>query len=380
MVFGLIPRRLAVGALWAFCLVAMGVAGWLAVRVMVTISLVLVSCVAALLLTALLNPFTQWLRRRHLPRGLAAAVTFLALIVVFLAVGGLTGFMTANRFNDLISEFSDSLSQLHDTLVHGPLPIDQSTLDNVQKRAQQALQGFSQGLASTVLSATETTARFITGILLSAFVLIFFLYDGRRIWQWLMDRLPDRASQRVDAAGEAAWVTLSGFVHGTFLIAVIHGVVIGSTLFFLGVPIFFPLALLVFLGSFIPVVGAFVAGGIAVIVTLGTQGLVPAVILLAVLLFENELESHVLQPFVVGRYVRLHPLVIVLVLTIGALLGGVFGTLIAVPLTGVAYNAWAPLNGRASSVVENEKGKTSRLQRLWNGLGRLANKAKKHRR
>ncbi len=358
----------------------MGVAGWLAVRVMVIINLALIPCVAAVLLTALLQPLNQWFRNRRLPRGLAAGLTFVSLLLIFLIVGGITGFMTANRINDLISEFSDSLSRLHDALVHGSLPIGQNTLNAVQDRLQNALKGLSHGIAGTVLSATEMTARFITGILLTAFVLIFFLYDGERIWRWLLNKLPDPASKRAEAAGEAAWLTISGFVHGTFIIAVIHSVVIGGTLYLLGVPLFFPLALLVFLGSFVPVVGAFIAGGVAAIVTLGTQGVVAAVILLAVLLFENELEAHVLQPFVVGRYVRLHPLVIVLVLTVGAVLGGIFGALVAVPVTGVACNAWGPLNGRTSLVVTENQRKTSRLQRLGHALGRLAGHLRQHRR
>lgn len=150
-------------------------------------------------------------------------------------------------------------------------------------------------------------------------------------------------------------MTLSGYMRGTLIIATIHGLVIGFALYLLGVQAFLPLGLLVFVGSFIPVVGALVAGGLAVLITLGTHGIVPALILLGVLLLEDELEAHVLQPFVVGRYVRLHPLVIVLVLAAGAWLGGVIGTLIAVPLTGIIANAWRPLTGRPAIVVEEAK-------------------------
>jgi predicted PurR-regulated permease PerM len=194
-------------------------------------------------------------------------------------------------------------------------------------------------------------------------LVIFILYDSRRIWRWVLSLLPTPAAARLNEAGRASWVALTGFVHGTFLIAVIHATVIGTTLYLLGVPAYLSLALLVFLGSFVPLIGAVVAGGISVIFTLGTQGLVPALILLGVLLLENELEAHVLQPFVVGRYVRLHPVAIVLVLALGSVVGGLAGVLLAVPLVGAARAAWGPLNGRESVVPVGEPSRLSRLSR-----------------
>jgi predicted PurR-regulated permease PerM len=202
------------------------------------------------------------------------------------------------------------------------------------------------------------TLRVVAQLLLGIFVVFFLLYDGGRIWWWLTDRVPIRARSRVRAAGEAAWVTLCGYVHGALIIALIHAVVIGTALFLLDVPIFLPLALLVFIGSFIPLAGALVAGGLAVLITLGTRGLIAALILLAVLLLENELEAHVLQPFVVGRYVRLHPLAIVLVLAVGTWLGGIVGALTAVPVAGVAANAWRPLRGRPAIVTQQQQRRT----------------------
>lgn len=150
---------------------------------------------------------------------------------------------------------------------------------------------------------------------------IFLLYDGAHVWDWARNLLPGRGPQRLADAGEAAWTALTGFVQGTFLIACIHGTVIGGALWLLGVDLALPLGLLVFVGSFVPIIGMLLAGGLAVLITLGTHGLVPALILLGVLLVENELEAHVLQPFVVGRYVRLHPLAIVVLLALGTYQG-----------------------------------------------------------
>jgi predicted PurR-regulated permease PerM len=204
-------------------------------------------------------------------------------------------------------------------------------------------------------------------MLLCAFLVIFLLYDGPGIWRWVTSLLPAGAAGRVDRAGHASWMALTGFVHGTFIIAVIHGLVIGTTLYLLDVAAYLPLALLVALGSFVPLVGALIAGSVSVIVTFGTVGPGPAVILLVVLLVENELEAHVLQPFVVGRYVRLHPVAIVLALAVGSVVAGVAGALLAVPLAGSLRAAWGPLNGHESIVPAR---RPSRLSRLWSRLRR----------
>lgn len=157
----------------------------------------------------------------------------------------------------------------------------------------------------------------------------------------------------------------------------IHGLVIGTALFLLGVPVVLTLALLVFLGSFVPILGALVAGALAVLVTLGTQGLLAGLLLLFVLFAENELEAHVLQPLVVGRFVRLHPLAIVLVLAIGTTVGGIIGALVAVPVTGVLYNAWGPLHGRPTTAAPARS--PSRLQRLWRRLNATLHSPVAHR-
>src|SRR5262249_30548279 len=154
------------------------------------------------------------------------------------------------------------------------------------------------------------------------FIAFFLLYDGERIWQWLISPLPPRESHRVDLAGRSAWITVTGYVRGTAVIAIIHGVVIGLVVSLLGVPLAIPLGVLVFLGAFIPFIGALGAGGLAVLVTFGSQGWPAALILLGVLLAQSQLEANLLQPAIVGRYVRLHPLAIGLAFAVGTVLGG----------------------------------------------------------
>lgn len=364
---GLIPRRLATAVLWAAGLMIIGLALWLAVRVLAAVLVVWVPCVVALLLTALLMPFNLWLRRRGMARGLAAAFSVVGLLLILASVGTVVVLVTANQIDTLSTQLGTSLRSAEDKFTS--LPVSQGTLNLIQDRLQEALQSASHGLAAAALSATETSIRFVAGLLLGVFVLFFLLYDGTRIWSWCRTLFPRATRRRIGAAGQAAWVTLSGFVQGTTVIATVHAVVIGATLSILGVSLFLPLALLVFIGSFIPVVGALLAGGLAVLVTLGSNGAVAAATVLLVLLIEHELEAHVLQPLVVGRYVRLHPLAIILVIAIGAALGGIVGILVAVPVTGVAYNAWGPLNGRTAKVVAEAR-RPSRLSRLWAALRR----------
>ena len=179
----------------------------------------------------------------------------------------------------------------------------------------------------------------------------FLLYDGERVWRWLLGPLPRAAGTRVDRAGRTAWTTLTAYVHGTAVIATFHGVVIGVVLFLLHVPLVLPLAVLAFVGGFVPLVGALVAGSLAVLVALGTRGWVTAVILLGVLLVENQVEAHLLQPLVMGRYVRLHPLAIGLAIAVGSVLGGVLGAIVAVPAAAIVYRAAPLLSARGRGPV-----------------------------
>lgn len=203
----------------------------------------------------------------------------------------------------------------------------------------------AQGVATTTTRLVEA----LTALVLVVFSLFFFIYDGDRLWSWFVSLFSAARGPRVDAAGRGAWRTLQGWAHGTFLIAVFHGVVISIALLVLGVPLVAPLGLLVFLGAFIPIVGAFAAGGAAVAVALITKGGITALIVLIVIVLENQAESHLLQPFVVGHYVKLHPLALVVVLAIGAIFGGIPGAVVAVPFTASARRAWHAWNQARAS-------------------------------
>jgi len=186
----------------------------------------------------------------------------------------------------------------------------------------------------------------VAGTVLMLFVTFFFLKDGDRIWAWLVGFLSAEGRERVNRAGFAAWQALVYYVRGTIAVAAIHGVVIGFALWALGVPLLVPLVILVFLAAFVPLVGILVAGALAVTVTLGTKGWIAAVVLVVIFILENQLESHLLQPLVVGRMVRLHPLAIILVLAVGGVVAGIPGAVVAVPTAAALVRAVPYLQGR----------------------------------
>ncbi|MGI8458292.1 MAG: AI-2E family transporter [Propionibacteriaceae bacterium] len=358
----LLPRRVLSWVVWSLALIVLGGTAWLAGQVLGAMANVLVPLAIAMLFVALLTPLDRMLRR-VLPRGFAAVLTVLVLLALLGGVGLLTKLSIASRWNRIVYDFTQSFSSLLDGIRRLPLPTDVNLLNRAETALQDAIRATTQGLPSTLLTVTQTTVEVGAGTLLCLFAVIFLLYDGPHVWNWARNLLPGRAPQRLADAGEAAWTALTGFVQGTFIIACIHGTVIGSALWLLGVDLALPLALLVFIGSFVPIIGALATGGVAVLITLGTHGLVPALILLGVLIFEHEFEAHVLQPFVVGRYVRLHPLAIVVVLGLGTYQAGIAGALLVVPAVGAARAAWGPLNGRPSVVPVGRPSRISRLLR-----------------
>ncbi len=328
----LLPKPLLVTAAYAGAVVLIWAAGAVALRILSHTMIVVVPLIIALLLTALLSPLNRWLRASRLPSALAAAGTLLTAALVVAGFGTLIWIRGSGQYGALVTQVSSSVSDLRHSLTNGWLHLPQSTLSDLQQRAETWLGAHRSLVAGAVLTGLRTTLEWVIGFVLALFITFFLLRDGQLIWGWLLRLWGRRLRPGVDAAGRAAWQTLVGYVHGTAVIAAFHGVVIGLVLFLLGVPLVIPLALLVAAGSFIPLAGALAAGGVAVLITFTTQGLTHALVLLGVLLVENQIEAHLLQPFVVGRYVKLHPLAVALALTAGGAIAGILGALIAVPL------------------------------------------------
>jgi predicted PurR-regulated permease PerM len=325
-----VPPLLADLAGWGWRLLLLGVIAVLLLWVAQQLYLVSLPVAAALLLTALLSPAVAALRRHGWPRPLATAATVLGMLV---AVGGLLTWVVQRAIAEvptLSAELQRALRQL---------PISNATLLRVRGQFVAYLQSGSGSVAGGVLTGVQTAAEVLTGILLTLLLTAILLADGDEMWRWLVTRLPASARIRAMRAGAPAWTRLSGWVRGTVIIAAVHAVVLAVTLLLLGVPLVAPLAVLIFLGSFIPLVGAVVSGAAAVLTTFAARGLTAAIVVVVVLVIDSQVEAHALQPFLVGRYVRLHPFVVAVVITTGALVGGLAGALLAVPFTAAAYAA-----------------------------------------
>jgi len=337
-----VPGPLVVTASWAWRLLLVGAVGWVVVRFLAGLTLVTVPVMLSLLLAALLQRPTLALRR-HLPRWIAALLVEVSALAVLGGVGYLVAVRVQGQAAGLVDRAAQVLGQIR-SLVAG-LPGIGSGSTSLVDRLTSWLQSHGAELLSGALAAGTVVVEVVAGVVLTLFLTLFLLVDGDRIWSWLVRLLPHRVRPAANGAGHRAWRVLSGWVGGTALIALIHAVVIGLALGLLGVPLAFVLALLVFVGSFLPILGAFVFGGFACLVTLVSVGLGKAVVLLVVLVVEDLLEGHVYQPLIMGRSVRLHPVAVLLALAVGAELDGIVGAIIAVPLAAAVHAAVKYLTG-----------------------------------
>lgn len=323
---------LRVAADYAWRLVIVGFVFYYGVGLLGRLALVAIPFLVSLMVTALLRPVFNFFVRHGAGRGTATLATVLG---AFILVGGLITLVVtraAEQAPQLGDEINSLIPHVKHWLIHGPLHLNPKSVNNLSKTITQDVTKNSSAIASTALSTTKSVLDVAGGLLLVVFSTIFLLFDGERVWNFCLVAVPQTVRTRVDAGGRAAWVTLSHYVRGTLVVAAFHGVVMAIALTLLGVPLAFPLAVIIGLGSFVPLVGAIVTGILAVGVAGLSKGLIAAIIIVAVLLIDGQIEGHVLQPFVVGRYVRVHPLAVVLALGAGALLFGIFGAIVAVPI------------------------------------------------
>lgn len=343
-----IPDWLEVSASWTWRLLLLLVAALAVLWVLARMLVVSLPVIVAIIVSTLAAPPVQWLRRRGMKPAPATAIV---------VVGGLIGLI--GLFAVLTPSFVDQLSELGPTLAdawdsvltwleEGPLGYDRARVEQLLANAQNLVSsGGGSGLVSGVLSGASIVAQGLAGLLLLVVLVFFFVKDGEEIVQWFIDRTSPAYRPTLRAVGARAWNALGGYVRGTALIAFIDafGIMIG--LLILQVPLVAPLTLLVFLGGFLPVIGAFAAGLIAVLVALAAGGVVKALLVLAVILGVQQLEGNLLQPVIMRRAVALHPVVILIALGAGAALAGIVGAFLAVPIAAVIAAAGNELRLRS---------------------------------
>ncbi|MCW2869812.1 AI-2E family transporter [Actinacidiphila oryziradicis] len=331
-----VPYSMRVAAEIGWRLLILAGTVWVLMKVIGTIQLVVLAFVAALLITALLQPFVARLKRAGVPRGLATAITFIAGFIVMGLVGWFVVWQVMENIDNLSSSLQDGVAELKKWLLNSPFHVTDAQINQIAKNLQDAIGSNSKALTDAGLQGVTWVVELLTGILLAMFSTLFLLYDGNNIWNWCLRLFPQAARGALGGAGPRAWRTLTLYVRGTVIVALIDAVFIGAGIFALGVPMAVPLAVVIFLAAFVPLVGAVASGVVAVIVALVTQGPVTALAVLGVVLLVQQIEGHVLQPFILGRAVKVHPLAVVLSVAAGSLVAGIGGAVVAVPLAAVA--------------------------------------------
>ncbi|ASY33001.1 MULTISPECIES: AI-2E family transporter [unclassified Streptomyces] len=325
--------RVAAEAGWRLLVLAATV--WVLMKVISAVRLVVLAFVVALLITALLQPLVARLTRHGVPRGLATALTTLFGFLVMGLMGWFVVWQIMDNVDQLSSQVQDGIEDLRRWLLDSPFHVTEKQINDIAKNLREAIGTNTDQLTSAGIEGVTIIVEMFTGLLLAFFSTIFLLYDGQRIWGWFLKLVPAAAREGVAGAGPRAWNTLTSYVRGTVIVALIDAVFIGIGIYVLEVPMAVPLAVIIFLAAFVPLVGAVVSGALAVLVALVTQGVWAAIIVLGVVLLVQQIEGHVLQPFILGRAVRVHPLAVVLSVAAGGMIAGIGGAVVAVPLVAV---------------------------------------------
>lgn len=330
-----IPWGMRVAAEAGWRLLVLAGTLWVLMRVISAVQLVVLAFVAALLVTAMLQPTVARLRRYGLPRGLATAVTAVLGFVIMGLVGWFVVWQVMDNIDTLSDKVRTGIEDLKNWLLDSPFHVTDQQINDIAKNLSDTVGTNTEAITSAGLQGVTVMVELLTGMLLAMFSTLFLLYDGRRIWHWVLKLVPAQARPGVAGAGPRAWRTLTAYVRGTVIVALIDAIFIGLGIYFLNVPMAVPLAVFIFLFAFIPLVGAVVSGALAVVVALVTEGVFTALMVLVVVLAVQQIEGHILQPFILGRAVRVHPLAVVLSVAAGGMIAGIGGAVVAVPLVAV---------------------------------------------
>ncbi len=317
---------------------------WAIIWAATSVSLVIIPVLIAVILGAAISPLVRWLTGRSWPRALAVVASFVSILAV---VGGIvTGIvvLVSNQWAELSGRAATGVDQLHSFLNNGPVPVSDQQITAAVDSVREFFTSSSFG--AEAITGARTIVEIFTGTILMAVTLFFFLKDGPEIRTFLIGFLPADHRAKARLAADRSTAVLGGYVRGTAIVAAIDGLTVGIALAIMGVPLALPLGVFIFMGGFIPIVGATVAGTLAIAVALISNGPIQALIVLGIVIAVNQLEHHFLQPVLMGKVLSIHGLAILLVLAAGTLLGGIVGALLAVPITAVAWTVLQTWSGK----------------------------------
>ena len=335
-----VPWGVELAAQWAWRFLVIAAAGYVLARAVGFLAVVVIPIVVALLIAALVVPVVALLQRTGLSRGLASLLVVIGGLLFVVALLTFAGQQVANGADDLADQTVKGLDEIKDWLKNGPLHASDSQINDYIDRIQRSITERTQN-SNVVGRAGEVgtaVGHIVAGIFITLFATYFFLADGDRIWSWLVRLSPRAARGQVDGSGRVAWISLTQFVRATVIVAAVDAIGIMIVAAILQVPFVAAIGVLVFLGAFVPLIGATVAGSVAVLVALVDQGPVTALLMLGGVILVQQLEAHGLQPCLLGRWVSVHPLAVIVAIATGVLVAGVAGALVAVPVA-AALNA-----------------------------------------
>lgn len=333
-----VPWGLDLAAAWAWRLLLIAAAAYGLIWLLGFFAVVTVPLAVALLVSALASPLVNLMDRVGLPRGLSALVVVIGGLAVVGALLTFAGQQVATGAEDLADSTVRGLGEIREWLRDGPLNASDSQINDYLQSAQDMIRERTQN-GEVVTQVTEVGAalgHIVAGFFITLFATYFFLADGGRIWGWTVRLAPRAARERVDSSGRVAWLSLVQFVRATVMVALVDAIGVMTVAAILDLPFVLAIGVVVFLGAFVPMVGATVAGAVAVLVALVDQGPLTALLMLGGVILVQQIEGHVLQPFLMGRWVRLHPLGVIVAIAAGVLAAGIVGALVAVPLAAAA--------------------------------------------
>jgi predicted PurR-regulated permease PerM len=336
-----VPRWLQVSAGWSWRLLLVAAAAAVGVFVMVVLRPILLPVFLAVLLSAYLRPVVVWLKARRVPKGMAAGLGVLLFVLVLAGLVALGAYAITDQSDVIADRVEDGADELEDLAADR---FGDDTVADARERLREAGDNLQDAGVRGAVKVASVAVEVVTGAFLTLFALFYVLRDGDRMWASLRDRFDDRKRAFADRAGRRAWGQLQGYMYGTAAIAAVDAVLIGVGAWVLSVPSALAIGLLTFALSFVPFVGAVVAGLFAVLLALADGGVGQALAMLGVVVVVQQVESNLLQPIIQSRFVALHPLAIILAVAAGGTLAGFIGVLIAVPVLAVVMSFLADLD------------------------------------
>jgi predicted PurR-regulated permease PerM len=325
--------RTAAAVSWRF--LAIVAAAGVVVYALVHLRVVVLPIIVALLASTLLLPVVRWLKGHGAPDALAAAGSMLGAFLLIVAIGTAVAPSIGDQFGDLRPRAEDGLREATDVLADPPFNLSEREIRQNVDKGIARLRENGGPLARGVQSGAVILGEIVTGLLITVLLTFFLLKDGERMWGYFLSLTGSRSRRDADEIGNRVYAALAGYVRGIALVGLVDAVLIGLALLVIGVPLVIPIMVITFFAAFIPLIGAFVAGLVAVLIALVSGGVVDAALVLGAIVLVQQIEGHVLYPLLMGRTVHLHPAVIVVALAAGGILGGIVGVFLAVPTAGI---------------------------------------------